>query len=36
MCPSGATCGLLFHYNKNPTKHVGLVKSGPHHYLIEN
>jgi hypothetical protein len=32
-----STHGLLFvskHY-KNPTKHVGLVKSGPHH-LIEN
>jgi hypothetical protein len=21
---------------KNPTKHVGLVQSGPHHHLIEN
>jgi hypothetical protein len=20
---------------KNPTKHVGLVQSGPHHHLIE-
>jgi hypothetical protein len=27
------TC--LFHY-KNPTEHVCLVQSGPHHHLIEN
>ena len=31
-------CGLLSvsqHY-ENPTQRVGLVQSGPHHYLIEN
>ena len=26
---------VSLHYN-NPTKHVGLVQSGPHHHLIEN
>jgi hypothetical protein len=41
MCPSGATClpaeccfselALL-----NPTQHVGLIQSGPHHHLIDN
>jgi hypothetical protein len=34
-----STGGLLFqlasHY-ENPTQRIGLVKSGPHHYLIEN
>jgi hypothetical protein len=32
-------CGLLFQWAstvKNPTKHVGLVQSGPHHHPIEN
>jgi hypothetical protein len=24
------------YYYKNPTQHVGLVESGPHHHLIEN
>jgi hypothetical protein len=30
--------GLLFQWasTKNPTKHVGLVQSGPHHPFIEN
>jgi len=32
--------GLLFQcartITKYPTKHVGLVQSGPHHHLIEN
>jgi hypothetical protein len=40
MCPSGATClsaecRFSEHY-KNPTKHFGLVQSGPHYRLIEN
>jgi len=41
MCPSGETClsaDCCFceeHY-KNPTERVGLVQSGPIHYLIEN
>ena len=25
----------MYHY-KNPTKHVGLVQSGPHHHFIDN
>ena len=42
MCLSGVDMsnhGLMFQWAstiKNPTKHVGLVQSGPHHYLIEN
>jgi len=31
--------GLLFQRTsaiKNPTQRLGLVQSGPHHYLIEN
>jgi hypothetical protein len=40
MCPIGTTClpadccfsKLLFHIN--PNKHVGLVQSGHHHYLL--
>ena len=41
MCLSGATCLSTECYFselalKNPTKHVGLVQSGPHHHLIEN
>jgi hypothetical protein len=34
MCPSGVTC-LAANY-KNPTKHVGLVQSGPRYHLIES
>jgi len=26
---------VSLHY-KSPTKHVGLVQSGPHHHLFEN
>ena len=35
MSIHGLLCQLGEHYN-NPTKHVGLVQSGPHHHLIEN
>ena len=34
-----STCRLLFQWAsiyKNPTQHVGLEQSGPHHHLIEN
>jgi len=29
-------CVLSILSYRNPTKRVGLVKSGPHHHLIEN
>jgi hypothetical protein len=40
MCPSGRhvyprTVVSVCYHHKNPTKRVGLVQSGPHHYFID-
>jgi len=36
ICPPWKTHIYVVEHYKNPTNHVGLAQSGPHHHLIEN